>query len=97
MIVVNEQEKQALISMVQEVLSHKDINKPVHIGIKEGYRAARFVLCNNVEDLEQVFKQSSNLQARSIGWLAVDYLHGEITADNLMQFAEAALQVKSNE
>lgn len=77
MIVRTEEEIQSTIALINERRQEPALKQPANADVKAGYREALRVLCYKDESLEHIAASCTNLQARCIAWLAVDYLHGE--------------------
>lgn len=72
-------EKQKTIDRVKKRLGERAMNKPVNAAVKTGYTLALEVLAGKITTLEEIVSRTENIQARSIAWLAMDYLVGDCT------------------
>lgn len=66
------------ISVIEQRMVGKDENTPVF----KGYKAALTVLCKRNNKIPDI-KELDSIQARSIAFLAIDYLNGDCVRDIL--------------
>lgn len=78
MIIRTEDEIQQAISKLNECRQNQLLKCPANANVKDGWREALRVLCNQDLDLKHIAEHVNSVHARSIAWLAVDWLQGEI-------------------
>lgn len=73
------------ISIIEERLEHKSINRFVNAAVKEGYVNALKILDSKEADFNKVNASSlKSVQSRAIASLACDYLAGSCTQVTLL-------------
>jgi len=77
-------EKQKTTDRVKKRLAERAMGKPINAAVKTGYTLALEVLEGKITTLEEIVGRTENIQARSIAWLAMDYLVGDCTAKVLV-------------
>ena len=86
MVQTSKTEIRTTLALIELRLQLPSMREPANAALKEGYMEAKRVLEQEDEDLSHIAANCESVQARCIAWQAVDYLQGEISREQLLQY-----------